>query len=124
MRSPTHVFQAVMSRAGVAGDDVAFLDLCCGKSLNSTLLTLLYPNAQVVAIDMINPACAPHFSGQAEYMEANIFEPGFVADVAAKVGNRPVVVVGMHLCGKLVRWWPEGGLRVVRGPAGWLVSVR
>ena len=48
--------EVVMARAGVAGDDVAFLDLCCGKSLNSTLLTLLYPNAKVVAIDLINPA--------------------------------------------------------------------
>lgn len=32
---------------------ITFVDLCCGKSLTSTLLTLLYPAAKVIAIDRL-----------------------------------------------------------------------
>lgn len=41
------------SGSGSGSGAIIFVDLCCGKSLTSTLLTVLYPSAKVIAIDRL-----------------------------------------------------------------------
>jgi hypothetical protein len=58
----------VMRKTGVgATEPVCFVDLCCGKSLTSALLTLLFPHAKVVGVDRMTDRSAPHFFGNVHH---------------------------------------------------------
>lgn len=81
---------------------VQFVDLCSGKSLTATLLTLLYPTSPVLAVDRVHPATAPHFVAPAQFLQADIHHPSFPAMLRdALDSDRQTIVCGMHLCGAL-----------------------
>lgn len=47
---------------------------------------------------------APHYYGNASYVQADVFATGFVELLRAKleaVGGFPTIMCGMHLCGAL-----------------------
>ena len=86
------------------------VDLCCGKSFVSAVVSRLFPRCHVTAIDRVPPRFVPH------YAEAGITNVAYVqrdilaADFGAFVGDlarahrregRRTIVLGMHLCGEL-----------------------
>eukprot|EP00035_Acanthoeca_spectabilis_P029086 m.473208 g.473208 ORF g.473208 m.473208 type:complete len:530 (+) comp33937_c0_seq1:32-1621(+) len=83
---------------------VDIVDLCCGKGLTTVLLTLLSgnPDARIVAVDKVSAGSAPHLPEQAVYIEADVFDEGFPAQLRGSLRKGvPTVLCGMHLCGAL-----------------------
>lgn len=83
------------------------VDLCCGKSLTSSLAALQHPESVVTAVDRLARSHLPHFDEagitNVRYLRLNVLADSFVSDLAHAIRAvaRPTVVLGMHLCGRL-----------------------
>jgi len=96
--------------ARLAGPDQPFhvIDLCCGKGFLATLVAVLYPAFTVTAVDWIEAPFLPHFAEanvtNCHYARLDVLAPSFPEDVTALIaeqGDKPAIVLGMHLCGLL-----------------------
>ena len=86
------------------------VDLCCGKSYVSALISCIYPHYRLTAIDRVSPAYIPHYAEagcvNVTYAQHDILADDFAAALGAIVAEqqragRRTVVLGMHLCGLL-----------------------
>lgn len=95
-------------------ENMFLIDLCSGKSLTGALCAVLFPpekesNNKVLAVDKLGPHMVPHFlqDGNTNYLSRDIMSSSFYRELEqeanhqSKVEGRTVVLVGMHLCGKL-----------------------
>lgn len=97
-------------------DSLHIVDLCCGRSVTSALLSLKRPSVHITAIDQLQPRFLPHFvcigesaadhaavPGGVHYVQLDVMDPSFVAELGKLISmcDRPTVLLGMHLCGQL-----------------------
>ncbi|CAJ1350845.1 unnamed protein product, partial [Effrenium voratum] len=93
------------------------VDLCCGKSLTSVLLSLSHKHV-LTAVDIREPCELPHLDDAAqrarevealayaepvEYLRHDILADDFLETLQQRVEEvgRPTAILAMHLCGRL-----------------------
>ena len=86
------------------------VDLCCGKSYVSAVVSCVFPHFELTAVDRLSPSYIPHYReagiSNVRYSQQDILSAGFAETLASLVAEqlaagRPTVVLGMHLCGLL-----------------------
>jgi hypothetical protein len=103
--------QRIVSASGRADESWHVIDLCCGKGFLATLTAICFPSFVVTAVDKLIDAYLPHYEAagidNVRYSQLDVMSPGFPDEMArlARDENhgdgRPVVIMGMHLCGLL-----------------------
>ena len=113
-RELTEAIAMLQKLRSIIGADSAstwhVIDLCCGKAFFATLVGVLYPSILVHAVDKQPPTFLPHFEeaglgGIVEYVQCDVLQfesfAGRLNELIASNGGRKVIVMGMHLCGRL-----------------------
>ena len=87
------------------------IDLCCGKGFLATLVAICFPSFVVTAVDRLLDNYLPHYGAagilNVRYAQLDVMSAGFADDIHTMVKDkdhgdgRPVVIMGMHLCGLL-----------------------
>ena len=87
------------------------IDLCCGKGFLATLVAICFPSFVVTAVDRLLDNYLPHFEPagirNVRYAPLDVMSAGFPDEIHRLVKDkdhgdgRPVVIMGMHLCGLL-----------------------
>jgi len=95
------------------------VDLCCGKSLTSVLLSLDSNGQVITAIDWRDPCELPHHEEAlvrhreheeaayadvpVTYLQHDVLADDFLHALAQRIETvgRPTAILGMHLCGRL-----------------------
>lgn len=102
----------------VSFKDVFLIDLCSGKSLTSSLCSVMFPidgesdtdttcNNYVLAVDKLPMQLVGHCHENTKYLSRDIMTVTFFKELAEEVHHqssvegRTVILVGMHLCGNL-----------------------
>ena len=89
---------------------VVLFDLCSGKGLTAVCMSLEWPEAKVVAVDIISDKCLPHTTDltNLRYAEADLFTcaPMLQSEMRRSGADGQDeqlvgVLVGSHLCGRL-----------------------
>lgn len=113
--------RALFSHSGFVGaEGWHAVDLCCGKSLTSALLSLDSEGPKAItAVDWRDPSGLPHHEEalardrtQAEaayadvpvtYLQHDVLADDFLPTLQQRIEDvgRPTAVLGMHLCGRL-----------------------
>eukprot|EP00039_Didymoeca_costata_P013606 m.209867 g.209867 ORF g.209867 m.209867 type:complete len:536 (+) comp15820_c0_seq5:270-1877(+) len=87
------------------------IDLCCGKCMTSSMLSVRFPRAQVLSVDRYHENAAPHFAPNQTYLCADILDDSIFGKLSNTINNpggkqssptdMPILACGMHLCGTL-----------------------
>lgn len=81
-----------------------FLDLCCGKSLTSLVLSTRCPDLTVSALDRVGPEGIPHYKEaglSVKYLQQDLLDSASLPRLASHLRRRTTAMVGLHLCGNL-----------------------
>ena len=82
------------------------VDLCCGRSLATALLSLLF-GCPVTAVDRLEAERLPHYAeaglSRVGYLQQDLLAAAFLPRLAAALEPRPrrVAIIGVHCCGAL-----------------------
>lgn len=95
------------------------VDLCCGKSLTTSLIVQRHPYTVLTAVDRVPASHLPHYAeagiDTVTYSQADVLGESFLEELMDRVAKvrRPTAVLGMHLCGRL----SERAIEAFRGCA-------
>eukprot|EP00551_Chaetoceros_affinis_P009460 CAMPEP_0203670450 /NCGR_PEP_ID=MMETSP0090-20130426/6519_1 /ASSEMBLY_ACC=CAM_ASM_001088 /TAXON_ID=426623 /ORGANISM="Chaetoceros affinis, Strain CCMP159" /LENGTH=583 /DNA_ID=CAMNT_0050535311 /DNA_START=65 /DNA_END=1816 /DNA_ORIENTATION=- len=103
--------QLPSNTTSISFENVFLIDLCSGKSLTTALSAVLLErkNNKLLAVDKLPAHMVPHFlhDGNTSYLSRDIMSKIFFDELKREVyrqctvEGRIVILVGMHLCGKL-----------------------
>lgn len=91
----------------VLHDNWHLIDLCCGKSLTSAIVSSQAPNLSISAVDYVSPDGIPHYAAAGirtvSYLQQDLLDNGALQVLRERIDEvgYPTIVVGLHLCGNL-----------------------
>ena len=92
------------SDAGATGRGLCVFDVCSGRGIAATLMSLLLPDAQVLMLDVDGRMDLSHVAKRPNlrFAQVDLFASSAVGILEAESrGCERVIAVGMHLCGAL-----------------------
>ena len=89
------------------GENVLFFDMCSGKGITSIMLTMRFPLAQIVCVDIRPPSETEYHLREGAFenisrITGSIYDDDIVNTVIHQTpGDGTCIVLGTHLCGDL-----------------------